>query len=87
MRKTLSAVAGKLHSWGYLDRHEHHRNEDTMEIGEPTRWFIYSMPYKYQMRLKPEAFPHYNPARSANSEISYILRRVFNYEVPLVAAV
>jgi len=85
-KNTLSAVARELESWGYLHSSMHKRNEETMEMNEPTRWKVYQIQHKYRFRLNPELFPHYTPARPPESELNYILDRVFRYEgfIPLV---
>lgn len=81
MRSTLSAVASRLVPWRYFTRSEMRHNQEAMEQGEPTKWYVYEMPYKYRARLNPQAWPNYKPDWPPAEELAYMLRRVFDYEV------
>lgn len=80
MRTTLSAVASRLASWRYLTRHEVRHNQEAMEQGEPRKWYVYELPYKYRARFNPDAWPNYRPEWSPEDEMAYLLRRVFDFE-------
>lgn len=85
MRSTLSAVASKLADWRYLIRIDCRHNQESMENGEPSRWYAYELPYKYRARLNPSAWPRYKPERTPEEEMVFILWRVFDYEVKYTA--
>lgn len=81
MRSTFSSVASKLSDWCYLSKKVCVHNQEALENGEPKRWFVYELHYKYRARLNPSKYPHYKPDRSPEEEMAYILWRVFDYEV------
>lgn len=80
MRSTLSAVASRLAKWRYLQQMDGRHNQEAMENGEPARWYVYELHYKYRARFNPSAWPLYKPERTPAEEMEYVLQRVFGYE-------
>lgn len=80
MRKTLSVIASRLANWKYLRQFDCRHNQETMEYGEPANWYSYELIYKHRAQLNPTAWPNYKPDWTPAEELSYMLRRVFDYE-------
>lgn len=84
MQKTLSAIARRLADWRYLECFVHVRNEEAMEYNEPTKWNVYTSPLKYRARLNPSAWTGYKPDWPPVDELAFMLRRIYNYEGPVI---
>lgn len=81
----LSAIAARLAEFKYLSRIPYRRNEMASERNEPLRWFIYTMPEKYRVRLNPKDWPEipYTADWLPAQEWKTLLRHVFHYEGPV----